>query len=166
MGMRLRVLGSTLAAVSVACVWFAAGASAAPDPATEPGAGSAEYQQRSLAIETPTGFIPIDVLVPQSTEALRIGLSRHPVVAEGTGMLFDFAGQVHCLWMRDTDVPLSAAFVDRYGRIVSIQHLVPRTTRMHCVPSARWAIEVPWGWFERSGIEVGMTVRTLGAPIR
>lgn len=80
-------------------------------------------------------------------------MGRTHLAADG-GMLFVFEqpGR-HCLWMRDTPLPLSIAFIDSTGRIASLADMQPRTETLHC-PSAdvRYALEVRQGEFRRRGI--------------
>lgn len=93
-----------------------------------------------------------------NTDAERArGLMGRETVPDGTGMLFVFAdAAVQGVWMRDTPVPLDAAFLDEDGRILSIEALEPfdETVRYSQAPVLH-VLEVPRGWFRRKGIEVG-----------
>ena len=59
--------------------------------------------------------------------------------------------------MKDTHIPLSIAFFDDSGRILSIQDMTPRQTveRYHSLQPVRYALEVKQGWFVDHGIGVG-----------
>lgn len=83
------------------------------------------------------------------------GLTGRSFLHPDSGMLFVFErpGR-YCFWMRDTPLPLSIAFIDEAGRIVSLADMQPRSETRHC-PSVdvRYALEVWQGEFERRGIK-------------
>jgi hypothetical protein len=60
-------------------------------------------------------------------------------------------------WMKDTIIPLSIAFLDDSGRILSIQQMRPMQTdkRYRSLQPVRYALEVNQGWFADHGIGVG-----------
>jgi len=73
-------------------------------------------------------------------------------------MLFVYAEpEILTFWMKNTRMPLSIAFVDNAGRIVSIQKMNPfPITTIYAAPvPALYALEVNQGWFEENGIGVG-----------
>jgi len=97
---------------------------------------------------------------PQQRERGLMG--RTPLPADG-GMLFVFgqAGR-HCFWMRDTPLPLSIAFADDRGRIVTLADMQPHSDTLHCPGAdARYALEVPQGEFRRRGIAAGAQIDGL-----
>ena len=76
-------------------------------------------------------------------------------------MLFIYpAPQPLVFWMKDTLIPLSIAFIDKTGRIVSIQKMTPlqTETRYRSPRPAPFALEVNQGWFEKQKIQVGSKV--------
>ncbi|WP_217475352.1 DUF192 domain-containing protein [Stutzerimonas stutzeri] len=88
------------------------------------------------------------------------GLMERTELAADRGMLFRFDEvRRHCLWMKDTPLPLSAAFMDEQGRIVDMIDLQPldRTIRCSSEP-ARYALEVNQGWFRQRALSVGAQV--------
>ncbi|MDR2758975.1 MAG: DUF192 domain-containing protein [Spirochaetaceae bacterium] len=92
------------------------------------------------------------------TEAERArGLMHRTALPNGEGMLFVFErDQILSFWMKDTLIPLSIAFISYDGRILEIYDMQPRDlSSIHSSRSARYALEVPQGWFERTGIRVG-----------
>ena len=91
------------------------------------------------------------------------GLMERTELAADHGMLFRFDDfRRHCLWMKNTPLPLSAAFMDEQGHIVDIIDLEPLNTAIRCSREpARYALEVNQGWFESSGIEIGERVRGI-----
>ena len=79
------------------------------------------------------------------------------------GMLFVFPeAQVHCMWMKNTFVPLSVAFIDADGTIVSISDMQPQTETSHCAAApAKFALEMSRGWFAAKGLKAGTRIRGL-----
>jgi hypothetical protein len=82
------------------------------------------------------------------------------------GMLFIFDDRaIHCMWMRNTLIPLSVAFVADDGEIVNIEDMEPRTETSHCARRpVRYALEMEQGWFAKRGIRTG--TRLAGVPKR
>jgi uncharacterized membrane protein (UPF0127 family) len=117
-------------------------------------------------IELPTAAISVKghtLVVELATipEARVCGLSNRVQLPENHGMLFIHPTlRPRTFWMKNTHIPLSIAFLDDSGRIVSIQHMVPMQTdeRYHSPQPVRYALEVNQGWFENRGIEVGDVV--------
>jgi uncharacterized membrane protein (UPF0127 family) len=79
------------------------------------------------------------------------------------GMLFVFAEvERHCMWMRNTYVPLSVAFMDEAGVILNIADMQPQTENSHCAAGpARYALEMNQGWFAAKGIKPGARISGL-----
>lgn len=79
-------------------------------------------------------------------------------------MLFVFeqpAGQ--CFWMKNTLLPLTAAFVADDGTIVNLVDMKPQTLDSHCsVRPVRFVLEMNQGWFAKRGIQAG--ARLSGPP--
>jgi hypothetical protein len=96
------------------------------------------------------------------------GLMFRESLAPNHGMLFVFAEKgVQCMWMRNTPLPLSVAFIDDDGRIVNIADMQPRTEISHCAKQpVRYALEMSQGWFAQRGIKPGTTIGGLAAARR
>ncbi len=89
------------------------------------------------------------------------GLSHRDELPKNHGMLFIFPDlRPRNFWMKDTNIPLSIAFLDDSGQILSIQDMVPLQTdaQYHSSQPASYALEVNQGWFSRHGIKVGDVV--------
>ena len=94
-------------------------------------------------------------------EARSCGLSLRDSLPTNRGMLFVYAeSDILTFWMKNTRMPLSIAFIDAAGRIVSIQKMNPfPTTTVYASPvPALYALEVNQSWFEEKGIGVGDVV--------
>ena len=93
------------------------------------------------------------------------GLMGRRELAADSGMLFRFDEvRRHCLWMKDTPLPLSAAFFDEAGVLVDVLDLEPFNTQIRCSQRpARYALEMDQGWFAERGI--GRGTRLAGIPV-
>ena len=91
------------------------------------------------------------------------GLMERTELAADRGMLFRFDDfRRHCLWMKDTPLPLSAAFMDEQGRIVDVIDLEPLSTAIRCSREpARYALEVNQGWFRQHRQGAGDQVKGI-----
>jgi len=101
-----------------------------------------------------------------ATDASRTrGLMFRHALAPNHGMLFVFEHKaVHCMWMRNTLIPLSVAFVDDDGTIVNIQDMQPHDERSHCARQpVRYALEMTQGWFAQKGLGAGGRLGRLPA---
>jgi uncharacterized membrane protein (UPF0127 family) len=80
---------------------------------------------------------------------------------DGEGMLFVFdRDQQLSLWMKDTTIPLSIAFIASDGRITEIKDMYPLDqSTVRSSRSVRYALEVPQGWFGRAGVQTGDVVK-------
>ncbi len=92
------------------------------------------------------------------------GLMERRSLAPDHGMLFVFRhDQDVCMWMKDTYLPLSVAFIDAGGAIRNLADMRPLTLDTHCASGAvRYALEMPLGWF--AGHQVAPGARVLGLP--
>ena len=112
------------------------------------------------------GMHLIDAQVAQTPEQRQIGLMYREQMPAQEGMLFVFeqAG-VQCFWMKNTLLPLTAAFVADDGRIVNLADMKPQTTDSHCsTEPVRYVLEMNQGWFSKRGVKAGS--RLGGFPAR
>jgi len=91
------------------------------------------------------------------------GLMFREKMAPGEGMVFRFPESRHiCMWMKNTVIPLSVAFIDEKGRIINIEDMQPKTLSPHCAKNpARYALEMNQGWFRQKNIRPGIQVTGL-----
>ena len=84
-------------------------------------------------------------------------------MGENEGMLFVF-GRPHrtAFYMRNTIVPLSAAYIDPEGTILEIHDLQPlnETPVEASSDKIQYVLETPQGWFKKNNIGVGTLIRT------
>ena len=88
------------------------------------------------------------------------GLMFRASMPVNAGMLFIFeeAGP-QCMWMKNTLIPLSVAFLDDGGAIINVEDMQPQTEDSHCASRpARYALEMNKGWFAARGIKPGSRI--------
>lgn len=91
------------------------------------------------------------------------GLMGRRELGENEGMLFVFPQAAHhAMWMKDTPLPLSAAFIDPQGRILNIEEMIPRSLDEHAARAeALYVLEMRGGWFGNRGVLAGDRIRGL-----
>ena len=91
------------------------------------------------------------------------GLMFRERLAPDAGMLFVYeVAEIQHMWMKNTLIPLSVAFIDERGRIVSISDMAPLSESVHSSAApARFALEMNRGWFARHGVRAGERVGGL-----
>lgn len=101
------------------------------------------------------------VEVAKSPEERAKGLMGRKYLGKDEGMLFIFDQEdYHGFWMKNTLIPLSIAFMDKEGRIVSIKDMEPLTLESHLPPRPiLYALEMNQGWFSANKIRVGDVMR-------
>ena len=121
-------------------------------------------QQPSLPrVQLGAGMYLIQAEVADRDETRTIGLMRRTSLPQNGGMLFVFdAPEVPCMWMKNTLLPLSVAFLDASGTIINIADMQPLSEDTHCAArTALYALEMTQGWFAKRGIRAGMKLRGL-----
>jgi len=119
-----------------------------------------QAQAQMPRIELNAGFHRIDAEVAADQQNRMQGLMNRRSMAANQGMLFVFTQpDRHCMWMRNTLLPLSVAFLDEQGQILNIEDMKPQTENNHCASSpARFALEMNQGWFASKGIKAGQHI--------
>ena len=76
------------------------------------------------------------------------------------GMLFVFENPARqCFWMKNTLLPLTAAFVADDGTIVNLEDMKPKSLESHCsAKPVRFVLEMNQGWFTKKGIKPGSKI--------
>ena len=112
-------------------------------------------------IKLTAGMYLIDTQLAATPQQRSTGLMfrRQMPQAEGMLFVFDQPGQ-QCFWMKNTLLPLSAAFVADDGTIVNLADMKPQTTDSHCSEKpVRYVLEMNQGWFSQKGIKTGTKLR-------
>ena len=141
---------STLAALVLA-------AAALPACAQEP-------QTNLPRVTLSAGMHQIDAQIAQTPDQRATGLMHRKEMPQHEGMLFAFERpSIQCFWMKDTLLPLSAAFVADDGTVVNIADMKPLALDSHCSDKpVRYVLEMNQGWFARKGVKPGS--RLNGKP--
>jgi len=125
---------------------------------------SAAWAQNAMPVlELNAGFHRIEAEVAASDQNRQVGLMNRQAMPPQRGMLFVFTqANTHCMWMRNTLLPLSVAFIDDDGYIINIEDMQPQTEDNHCARQpARYALEMNRGWLTQRGIKPGVRLGGL-----
>ncbi|WP_454722873.1 MULTISPECIES: DUF192 domain-containing protein [Cupriavidus] len=112
------------------------------------------------------GMYAIKAEIAATPESRELGLMYRKNMPANEGMLFVFEDKAgHCFWMKNTDLPLSIAFLADDGAIVNIEDMAPQTEDNHCPRAAvRYALEMNKGWFAQKGLKAGAKIGGLPQP--
>ena len=130
-----------------------------------PSLASAQQPQMQLPrAKLTAGMHLLDVQVAQTPQERQIGLMFRKEMPQHEGMLFVFEQPApQCFWMRNTLIPLTAAFVADDGTIVNLADMKPLSDDSHCsTKPVRFVLEMNQGWFAKRNIAAGYKLG--GAP--
>ena len=121
------------------------------------------------SVQLQTGLYLIKAEVANEYGTRMQGLMLREKMAPNEGMVFVFPGRdTQCMWMKNTLLPLSVAFIDEAGVVLNIEDMKPQTEDSHCsTKPARYALEMNQGWFKTRNIKPGAKILGLekaGAP--
>ncbi len=110
--------------------------------------------------ELTVGMYRIEAEVASTPDNRTRGLMQRKAMPQNHGMLFVFTeARLHCMWMKNTLLPLSVAFLDDEGRILNVEDMQPQTEDNHCAGgAARFALEMNQGWFRQKGLGAGTKI--------
>lgn len=138
---------------------------AASDAATaEPRPYHLDHAQPRLpTLKLWLGGQEITAEVARRTAEIATGMMFRTNLAEMEGMLFVFARPYRAaFYMRNTTVPLTAAYLAPDGTILELHDLEPlnETPVTAATDNVQFVLEMPRGWFARHGVSTGAVVRT------
>jgi uncharacterized protein len=127
----------------------------------------AQAQQPQMSLphtQLSAGMHLLNVQLAQTPQERQIGLMFRKDMPAHEGMLFVFEQPAtQCFWMRNTLLPLTAAFVADDGTIVNLADMKPQTDDSHCsLKPVRFVLEMNQGWFAKRNIQAGYKLG--GAP--
>ena len=128
---------------------------------TAPAAAQGQPQMNLPRIEITAGMHRIEAQVAASPQERQTGLMHRKEMPAHEGMLFVFEQPAtQCFWMRNTLLPLTAAFVADDGTIVNLADMKPQTEDSHCsAKPVRYVLEMNQGWFRQHGLRAGMRLK-------
>ena len=114
-----------------------------------------------IQLKLKNSFLSVEVV--KTPSKISKGLMFRDTLQMNSGMLFIFKKNTRrCMWMKNTKIPLSVAFLNSSGMIINIEDMDPFTQIPHCsIKNAKFALEVNRGWFKRKNIEKNTLVKGL-----
>lgn len=121
---------------------------------------SLRLQAQMPRLELSAGIHRIVAEVAANDADREKGLMYRQQMPANDGMLFVFErDEPVCMWMRNTPLPLTVAFIDQRGEIVNLADMTPHTETSHCAAKpVRFALEMNAGWFARRGLRAGTKI--------
>ena len=91
------------------------------------------------------------------------GLMFRDKLAQNSGMIFLYPRAISsAMWMKNTRIALSVAFIDTNGRILNVAEMEPFSEQAHASSgAAAYALEMNRNWFSKRGIKAGDRVEGL-----
>jgi len=120
--------------------------------------GKSKLAVKELTIKKADGTtVTVQAEMAVKEEERNYGFMNRKNIPDGTGMLFVFErDQILSFWMKNTPTPLSIAYLDSEGVIKNIYDMKPFSLEpIKSTVSCRYALEVPQGWYTRTGVKVG-----------
>lgn len=123
----------------------------------------AQAPQKFPVRQLTAGMHLIQAEVAQTEAERQQGLMFREQMHANEGMVFLFGQPAGiCMWMKNTLIPLSVAFLDTEGTIINIEEMKPKTLNSHCATKpAAYALEMNTGWFKQRNIKPGMKIQGL-----
>jgi uncharacterized membrane protein (UPF0127 family) len=125
-------------------------------------------QPRLPTIKLWLGAQEMNAEMAVSLEQVETGMMFRTNMGPNDGMIFVFGAPFQAsFWMKNTLVPLSAAYIDPNGTILEIHDLQPQNTNevVAATDHIQFVLETPQGWFQSNHIDVGTLVKTEKGPL-
>ncbi len=105
--------------------------------------------------------INLDLEIANTDTKRKRGLMFRDQLDQNQGMLFIWPdSDSRCMWMKNTSIPLSVAYLSNSGHILEIRDLNPFSEKSVCSnQKARMALEMKQGWFQNNKIGVGQKLK-------
>jgi uncharacterized protein len=109
------------------------------------------------------GIHVIKAEVARTDDQREQGLMFRKRMAVNEGMVFVFDAPAGiCMWMKNTLIPLSVAFIDKKGVILNVEEMKAQTLESHCAQgAASYALEMNKSWFKDKNIKPGSVIEGL-----
>lgn len=111
-------------------------------------------------MELHAGSYRIEAEIANTPDARARGLMHRHALPRDRGMLFIYPQSgCYCMWMRNTPLPLSVAFLDEDGDVINVADMAPWSDARHCASApARYALEMNAGWFQQHDVGAGTRI--------
>lgn len=119
-------------------------------------------------VKITVGSREIEVEVARTPQELSQGMMFRRSLSDNAGMIFCLLREERAsFWMKNVQIPLSVAYMDRTGKILEIYDLKPFETAPVFSRSDKiyYALEMNQGWFVLNGVKVGDVVKVKGKGI-
>jgi uncharacterized protein len=125
-----------------------------------PATTTAQSAAAMPVVQLNAGMHLIKAEVAQTDAHRTRGLMFREQLGTNEGMLFVYEqSTIHCMWMKNTLIPLSVAFIDAQGIIINIEDMQPQKLDSHCTKKpATYSLEMNQGWFKQRSIKPGMKI--------
>jgi uncharacterized protein len=109
------------------------------------------------------GAYRVQAEVARTMEQKAKGLMFREHLGDNEGMLFVYdQPDLHAMWMKNTLIPLSVAFIDEKGVIINVEEMQPQTLDAHAAKKpAKFSLEMNGGWFSKRKIGPGAKILGL-----
>jgi uncharacterized membrane protein (UPF0127 family) len=126
-------------------------------------AAGAQAQQAFPVTRLTVGMHVIKAEVAANNPERQQGLMFREKMDSNAGMVFVFdQPSKQCMWMKNTLLPLSVAFLDDKGIVINVEDMAPQTLESHCSANpAKYALEMNLGWFKQRNIKPGIPIGGL-----
>jgi uncharacterized membrane protein (UPF0127 family) len=132
------------------------------------GAGGCDGTQKLKTITLNLGGRDFTVEVADTKETRARGLMFRKSLPANAAMLFVFDREdQQSFWMKNTEIPLSVAYISRTGEIREIYDMTPHSRRpVNSVYAVRYALEVNQGIFQETGVGTGYVIQNIETELR
>jgi uncharacterized protein len=137
---------------------------AAPEEAGKRSSRLFAKSQSARVVDLKVGNRTILAELASTSAEVERGLMHREQLPPDSGMLFLFPSRPSgvCMWMKNTRIPLSAAFLDRNGTVLKIADMQPLDETVHCADGeVRFVLELNRGAFVAAGVKPGMRIGGL-----
>jgi len=110
-----------------------------------------------IAFTNARGVKSLIISVVKLQNPARISNYSNEDLFDQKGVLFDMGREVEAVfWMKETSFPLSAAFLDRKGKVLAVYNMKPFAEIQARPPfKFRYVFEANSQWFSSNGVEEG-----------
>ncbi len=145
---------------ALVAVWLMAAGVVAAQPSATP-QGKPQTGLPTITLKIGNHSVRADIAHTDGTR--QTGLMFKQKMPKQEGMLFVFPDiAYHAMWMRNTLIPLSVAYINERGEILSIHEMEALSEVSHqSAGPARYALEMNAGWFSGNKIKVGDSIKGL-----